>query len=98
MKASAKPSAPEHLQPATRTRWSPSSALGTRSPSPAPDHGRRSWDRSNDAREQIARDGLTVATKAGGPRLHPCVKVKEAGGEPSKDFVGWTLAVKRGQP
>lgn len=35
------------------------------------------WDRAVDAREQIARDGLTVATKHGGPRLHPCVRVKQ---------------------
>lgn len=37
-----------------------------------------SWDRCVEAREQIKRDGLTVPTKAGGPRLHPCVRVETA--------------------
>jgi phage terminase small subunit len=34
------------------------------------------WDRCAEAREQIRKEGLTVATKAGGPRLHPCVRVE----------------------
>jgi phage terminase small subunit len=36
-----------------------------------------SWDRCAEAREQVRREGLTVATKAGGPRLHPCVRVEQ---------------------
>jgi P27 family predicted phage terminase small subunit len=35
------------------------------------------WDRYQQARELIRKDGLTVATKAGGPRLHPAVRVEQ---------------------
>jgi P27 family predicted phage terminase small subunit len=34
------------------------------------------WDRYQMARDLIAREGLTVPTKAGGPRLHPAVRVE----------------------
>jgi P27 family predicted phage terminase small subunit len=80
MKAPVKPSAPAHLRPATRQWW----AAVTERWELEAHHvqlltlAAEAWDRSNDAREQLARDGLTVTTKAGGPRLHPCVKVKEA--------------------
>jgi P27 family predicted phage terminase small subunit len=70
--------APRHLKPATRRWWeSVVSAWEL-----AGHHVRlltlaaESWDRCAEAREQIARDGLTVETKAGGPRLHPCVRVE----------------------
>jgi P27 family predicted phage terminase small subunit len=71
--------APAHLQPDTRAWWADVVARWQ-----LEDHHVRlltlmaeAWDRSNEAREQIQRDGLMVPTKAGGPRLHPCVKVKE---------------------
>jgi P27 family predicted phage terminase small subunit len=35
-----------------------------------------SWDRCAQARELIRKEGLTVTTKAGGPRLHPAVRVE----------------------
>jgi P27 family predicted phage terminase small subunit len=70
--------APRHLKPATRRWWE--SVVSTWE---LAEHHRRlltlageSWDRCAEAREQIARDGLTVETKAGGPRLHPCVRVE----------------------
>jgi P27 family predicted phage terminase small subunit len=70
--------APRHLKPATRRWWE--SVVSTWEL--AGHHVRlltlaaESWDRCAEAREQIARDGLTVETKAGGPRLHPCVRVE----------------------
>lgn len=36
------------------------------------------WDRSQQAREVIARDGLTVSTRAGGLKLHPACRVEES--------------------
>ena len=74
-----KPSAPAHLQPTTQEWWLSIVSRWDLEPH----HVRlltllcEAWDRSNAAREQIQRDGLMVPTKAGGPRLHPCVKVKE---------------------
>jgi P27 family predicted phage terminase small subunit len=70
--------APRHLKPATRRWWE--SVVSTWEL--AGHHVRlltlaaESWDRCAEAREQIARDGLTVETKAGGPRLHPCVRAE----------------------
>jgi P27 family predicted phage terminase small subunit len=70
--------APRHLKPATRRWWESVTSTWEL----AEHHVRlltlaaESWDRCGEAREQIARDGLTVETKAGGPRLHPCVRVE----------------------
>lgn len=36
------------------------------------------WDRRQEGRKQLQKDGLTVKTKAGGDRVHPAVKVVEA--------------------
>ena len=36
------------------------------------------WDRCQQAREQIARDGLTTPTRDGGHKLHPAVRVEDA--------------------
>jgi P27 family predicted phage terminase small subunit len=35
-----------------------------------------SWDRCQQARETIAREGLMCPTKAGAPRLHPAARVE----------------------
>jgi P27 family predicted phage terminase small subunit len=73
-----KPKAPSHLRASTRRWW-----LDVVTTWELQAHHVRlltlaaeSWDRGQDAREQIKRDGLTVPTKAGGPRLHPCVRVE----------------------
>jgi P27 family predicted phage terminase small subunit len=34
------------------------------------------WDRAQQAREQLAKDGLTVPGREGGIRAHPCIAVE----------------------
>ena len=34
------------------------------------------WDRCQQAREQLDRDGLTIATADGGLKAHPCVAIE----------------------
>jgi P27 family predicted phage terminase small subunit len=70
--------APRHLKAATRRWWT---AVVT--DWQLEDHHVRlltlageAWDRCSQARELIAKEGLTVPTKAGGPRLHPAVRVE----------------------
>jgi P27 family predicted phage terminase small subunit len=36
----------------------------------------RAWDRCEAAREQLVREGLTVESARGGPRLHPLLRVE----------------------
>lgn len=74
-----KPTAPAHLRAATKRWWLSVATTWT-----LEEHHIRlltlaseAFDRCQQAREQIARDGLTVPTKAGGPRLHPCVRVEQ---------------------
>jgi phage terminase small subunit len=71
--------APRHLKASTRAWW-----LAVVTDWQLEQHHIRlltlageSWDRCQEAREQIRREGLTVPTKAGGPRLHPCVRVEQ---------------------
>ncbi len=71
--------APRHLKAATRRWWQ--SVVTTWELQP---HHLRlltlageAWDRCQQAREQIHAEGLTVGTKSGGPRLHPCVRVEQ---------------------
>jgi P27 family predicted phage terminase small subunit len=71
--------APRHLQASTRRWWE-----AVASDWQLEEHHLRlltlaaeAWDRCKQAREQVAREGLTVETKAGGPRLHPCVRVEQ---------------------
>ena len=73
------PKAPRYLRAATR-RWWEAVVTDWR----LEEHHIRlltlaceAWDRGQQARELILKDGLTVPTKAGGPRLHPAVKVEE---------------------
>ncbi len=34
------------------------------------------WDRSEEAREILAKDGLTVVDRYGTPKAHPCVAIE----------------------
>jgi len=70
--------APRHLKAATRRWWAAVVADWK-----LEEHHVRvltlaaeAWDRCQEARALIDRDGLTVETKAGGPRLHPAVRVE----------------------
>jgi len=78
MKAPVKLLAPAYLQPATRTWWESVVSRWT-----LEDHHVRlltlaaeAWDRGQQAREAILRDGLTVDTKMGGVRAHPALRVE----------------------
>jgi len=73
------PKAPKHLAPATRRWWEAVAADWELEA-----HHLRlltlaggTWDRGQQARALVDKEGLTVATKAGGPRLHPCVRVEQ---------------------
>jgi len=70
--------APRHLKAATRRWWE-----SVASDWLLEEHHLRlltlageAWDRCTQARTLIAKEGLTVPTKAGGPRLHPAVRVE----------------------
>jgi hypothetical protein len=39
-------------------------------------HAAEAWDRCSQARETIAREGLTTPTRDGGSKLHPAVRVE----------------------
>jgi P27 family predicted phage terminase small subunit len=80
MTAEQKPRAPRHLKAATR-RWFEAVA----SDWTLEEHHLRllqlageAWDRCQEAREVIARDGLTTATRDGGHKLHPAVRVEDS--------------------
>lgn len=72
------PTPPEHLSQSSREWW----ASVLRDYSLEPHHLRllqaaaESWDRFQQARETIARDGLTVPTADGGLKAHPCVAIE----------------------
>jgi P27 family predicted phage terminase small subunit len=78
MKSPEKPSAPTYLQPATRDWWASVVARWDLEPH----HVRlltlaaEAWDRGQQAREHVLRDGLTTATKDGGLRAHPALRVE----------------------
>jgi P27 family predicted phage terminase small subunit len=72
------PKAPKHLRPATRKWW-----IDVVSTWRLEEHHIKlltlaglSWDRVEQARELIAKEGLTVKTKDGGCRVHPAVKIE----------------------
>jgi len=78
MKASDTPTAPAYLEPGTRAWWQ---SVADRWQ--LEQHHIRlltlaaeSWDRGQQAREQILRDGPTTGTKEGGLRCHPSVKIE----------------------
>jgi phage terminase small subunit len=72
------PAAPAFLQPATQDWWT---SVVTRWDL-EPHHIRLltlaaiAWDRHEEARALLARDGLVTATKDGGSRCHPAVKIE----------------------
>jgi P27 family predicted phage terminase small subunit len=68
---------PKHLKAATRRWWAEVCARWV-----LEEHHQRvltlageAWDVAQEAGALIRREGLTVTTKAGGPRAHPCVKI-----------------------
>ena len=69
---------PRHLQPATKRWWRHVTetweleAHHTRLLTLAAE----AWDRGQQAREQIARDGLTTSTRDGGVKLSPLVRIE----------------------
>ena len=73
------PPAPAHLQPLTQAWWL---SVVTRWELD-PHHVRllslaaEAWDRKEQARELLARDGLLVDDADHGPRPHPAVKIEQ---------------------
>jgi phage terminase small subunit len=72
------PEGPSYLQPATRLWWESVAARWQ-----LEDHHIRlltlaaeCFDRGQQAREAIERDGLTTTTKDGGRRAHPAVRIE----------------------
>jgi P27 family predicted phage terminase small subunit len=72
------PEPPPHLEPATAAWW-----RAVVRDYDLPDHdlmllqaAAESWDRMQQAREEIARDGLTVKTAQGGLKPHPAVGIE----------------------
>ena len=69
---------PPHLSPSARQWW----ANVTETYVLEPHHLRllqlacESWDRVQQAREQLATDGLTISGREGGIRPHPCVSIE----------------------
>lgn len=72
------PKAPRHLRAATRRWWLDVCRRWVLEEHHVRllTHAGEVWDRGVEARAQIKRDGLTVPTKSGGPRLHPCVRLE----------------------
>jgi len=70
--------APSHLKPATRTWWQSVVSRWELEPH----HVRlltlaaETWDRGQQARALLARDGLTTGSKSGGLRTHPAVRIE----------------------
>lgn len=73
-----KPAAPGHLRAPTKRWW----LMVVNTWSLEEHHVRlltlcaESWDRYEQARELIRRQGLTVETKEGGVRAHPAVRIE----------------------
>jgi P27 family predicted phage terminase small subunit len=77
-KAKQPPAAPRHLSATTRKWW-----RSVVSRWDLEDHHVRlltlaaeAWDRGEQARDLVAREGLTVPTRDGGAKLHPAVRVE----------------------
>jgi P27 family predicted phage terminase small subunit len=72
------PAPPAHLSASARHWWETTVALYE-----LQEHHLRllqlaceAWDRAQQARAQIDRDGLTVSTADGGIRVHPCIAIE----------------------
>jgi P27 family predicted phage terminase small subunit len=72
------PPPPPHLSPSSAAWWTSTVEAYVLQP-----HHLRllqlaceSWDRCQAAREQLDRDGLTIASEKGGIRPHPCIAVE----------------------
>lgn len=70
--------APGYLRPATRRWWAMVCSEWT-----LEEHHVRlltlaasAWDRAEQAREVIDRDGLVVQTRYSGPKRHPCIAIE----------------------
>lgn len=75
-----KPTPPKHLKAATRRWWA-----DVVNDWDLEEHHVRlltlageAWDRRAQARELIAEEGLTVATRDGGAKLHPACRVEDS--------------------
>jgi P27 family predicted phage terminase small subunit len=78
MDAAGLPSPPSHLSTSSRVWWTTVVERYVLEP-----HHLRllqlaceAWDRGQAAREQLAAEGLTVASAHGGVRPHPCVAIE----------------------
>jgi P27 family predicted phage terminase small subunit len=72
------PEPPAHLSESSRQWWETTLALYE-----LQEHHLRllqlaceAWDRAQQARAQIDRDGLTVSTADGGIKTHPCIAIE----------------------
>src|SRR4029453_13152839 len=77
-RAGERPKAPRHLKAATRRWWEDVCRDWQ-----LEEHHRRilttsceAWDVRQEAGRLLRREGLVVATKGGGPRAHPAVKIQ----------------------
>jgi P27 family predicted phage terminase small subunit len=72
------PEPPPHLSPSARKWWETTVEAYV-----LQEHHLRllqlaceAWDRAQEAREQLERDGLTVPGREGGVRAHPCIAIE----------------------
>lgn len=70
--------APDHLRPDTGDWW-----VAVHDDFDLEEHHTRlltlaceAWDRCGQAREELARDGLTLVTADGGKKAHPCIAIE----------------------
>lgn len=79
MKASGRPTPPKHLSAATKRWW----RTVTEEFDLEPHHLRllqaaaEAWDRCQQARQILEREGVTYADRFGAPRKHPAVSIEE---------------------
>jgi P27 family predicted phage terminase small subunit len=72
------PPPPEHLSPAMRTWWNQVMADYALDPHHLHllEAACDAWDRMVQARETLAKEGLSVATKSGAPKRHPAADIE----------------------
>ena len=73
-----KPSVPDHLSDASGEWWE--SVIGSYALDPHHvrilTHAAEAWDRADEAREQIAKDGLIVCDRFQQEKAHPAVAIE----------------------